>query len=84
MRVDVGDVARFKAGIFEGELHAADGADASRRGCGDVVGVSRGGPAEQLGVDPRSARPCPLQLLQDEHGAAFGDDKAVPAHVEGP
>ncbi len=80
--VDLLDVGRVDAGVGEREAHAGDGADATRRGGGDVVGVGVARAAEDLADDVRTARLGTRPLLEDEHRGAFAHDEAVAIGVE--
>ena len=84
MRVDVADIGRCEACVFEGQLHARDRAGALGLGGGDVVGVGRRRAAGDLGVDACPAGDGPLLVLEDEGRRTFGDDESVAPGVEGP
>ena len=82
MRVDVVDVFRIETRVAKRHRKGPCSAFSSRRGRGDVIGVSRGSVTDDLSVDLGSARLRMLIFLKHENSGAFGHDESIAVLVK--
>src|SRR5258706_15676009 len=83
MRMDVVDVLAVESRVAPGLLHAAGGTLAALLRRGHVVGVAAHTVAGELGVDPGAPALGVLELLENHHACAFGQNEAVAILVPG-
>ena len=83
MRIDVAEVGGRGAGIPDGVGHGPGGARTLLLGGGDVVRVGAHAEAGERADDVRTAGLGVLLGLEDEDGAPFAEDEAVPLGVVG-
>ena len=82
MHVDVVDVLRLQAGVFQRSLHHQFGTEALGMGGGDVIGVGTHALAHHLGIDLGTTGLGMLQFLEDEAAGTLGHHKPVAALAE--
>lgn len=81
VRVDVVNVLRLHACVFQGHLHAACGAAAFRVRSGEVVGVCGDAVADEFPVNLGAAFLGMFQRFQNDDAGAFAHDEAVAVHI---
>ena len=84
MGIDVVDLARIDAGVFEGHLHRACRVTARWIRLGHVLRVGRKPVAGDLGVDLGATGARAFELLEHEHRARLAHHEAVALRVERP
>src|SRR6267142_925822 len=77
MRIDVVDVLAVESRVAQSVLHAAGGTLAALLRRGHVVGVAAHTVAGELGVDPGAPALGVLELLENHHACALGQNEAV-------
>ena len=82
VRVDVVDFFRGDAGVFEGVLHAADGAATVRVNVGDAVSVGGSAVPGDFAVHFRAAFFRVFEFFENKDAGAFAEDETVASFVE--
>ena len=84
MGVDQVDLVRGHAAPLQRHLHRPGRAKAGLDRLDHVPAVGRRPVADDLGVDPRTARLRQLEVLEEERSGALAKDESVAAEVERP
>ena len=77
MGVDVSNLVRRQAGIFQGIGHASDCTPTIGTAVGDAEGVGGGAVTGYLGINSRATLLGMFKFFKDDHRAPFAEDEAV-------